>query len=34
MKVRQSVPVTSELGDPHNLAAFDGETQWREGECV
>ncbi|KAK0147826.1 Phospholipid-transporting ATPase ID [Merluccius polli] len=26
MKVRQSVPVTSELGDPHNLAAFDGEV--------
>ncbi|KAJ3597747.1 hypothetical protein NHX12_001264 [Muraenolepis orangiensis] len=26
MKVRQSVPVTSELGDPHNLATFDGEV--------
>lgn len=25
MKVRQSVSVTSELGDPNNLASFDGE---------
>uniref|UniRef100_A0A669C2W0 Phospholipid-transporting ATPase n=1 Tax=Oreochromis niloticus TaxID=8128 RepID=A0A669C2W0_ORENI len=26
MKVRQSVSVTSELGDPNNLASFDGEV--------
>ncbi|XP_056143015.1 phospholipid-transporting ATPase ID [Lampris incognitus] len=26
MKVRQSVSVTSELGDPNNLATFDGEV--------
>uniref|UniRef100_A0A8C9SHL6 Phospholipid-transporting ATPase n=1 Tax=Scleropages formosus TaxID=113540 RepID=A0A8C9SHL6_SCLFO len=26
MKVRQSPSVTSELGDPHNLAQFDGEV--------
>ncbi|XP_032374877.1 phospholipid-transporting ATPase ID [Etheostoma spectabile] len=26
MKVRQSVPVTSALGDPNNLASFDGEV--------
>ncbi|XP_061838583.2 phospholipid-transporting ATPase ID [Nerophis lumbriciformis] len=26
MKVRQSVSVTSELGDPNNLAAFDGKV--------
>ncbi|XP_076135922.1 phospholipid-transporting ATPase ID isoform X3 [Alosa pseudoharengus] len=26
MKVRQSLSVTSELGDPHNLAQFDGEV--------
>ncbi|KAM9353829.1 phospholipid-transporting ATPase ID [Symphorus nematophorus] len=26
MKVRQSVPVTSELGDQNNLASFDGEV--------
>ena len=32
MKVRQSVPVTSALGDSNNLATFDGETKWREGE--
>lgn len=25
MKVRQSVSVTSELGDPNNLSSFDGE---------
>lgn len=24
MKVRQSLSVTSELGDPNNLAQFDG----------
>ncbi|XP_056459100.1 phospholipid-transporting ATPase ID-like [Gadus chalcogrammus] len=34
MKVRQSVPVTSALGDSNNLATFDGETKWREGESV
>lgn len=27
MKVRQSVSVTSELGDPNNLASFDGEIR-------
>lgn len=27
MKVRQSVSVTCELGDPNNLAAFNGEIQ-------
>lgn len=27
MKVRQSVSVTSELGDPNNLALFDGEIE-------
>lgn len=26
MKVRQSVSVTAELGDPNNLALFDGEN--------
>ncbi|XP_013865152.1 phospholipid-transporting ATPase ID isoform X2 [Austrofundulus limnaeus] len=26
MKVRQSVPVTAELGDPNNLATFNGEV--------
>lgn len=27
MKVRQSVSVTSELGDPNNLASFNGELR-------
>lgn len=29
MKVRQAIPVTSELGDISKLAKFDGERFWR-----
>lgn len=29
MKVRQAIPVTSELGDISRLAKFDGERLWR-----
>lgn len=29
MKVRQAIPVTSELGDLSKLAKFDGESLWR-----
>lgn len=38
MKVRQAIPVTSELGDISKLAKFDGERFWRRdvraGEAV
>lgn len=33
MKVRQSVSVTAELGDPNNLASFDGEI-WYENKST
>lgn len=38
MKVRQAIPVTSELADIGKLAKFDGERSWsggvRAGEAV
>lgn len=30
MKVRQAIPITSELGDISKLAKFDGEYSWSD----
>jgi hypothetical protein len=34
MKVRQSLSVTAELGDPNSLASFDGRKSLSIGLCV